>query len=192
MKRLLLTVVLGMSTALGTPDRARAYDIDCAIMLCMAGGFPPSAVCARAYRVMIRRITPWPSLPPFGICTYAAVPVSLGGPGGVHDLDTSLPDYAWLTRTHVIWFYGRSYTPHDDSRQWDWSIKSCDRENRTCRYLQRVSASTRPWPRSFRSEGGQTVLLPVGRGATNTYARSIMVEFGDYDGNMDHSDWFSY
>ena len=31
---------------------------------------------------MIRRITPWPSRPPFGVCTYAAVPVALGGGGG--------------------------------------------------------------------------------------------------------------
>ena len=110
MKRLILSAFFGVLTTLSSPQKAQAYDIDCAIMLCMAGGFPPSAVCARAYRTMIRRITPWPSRPPFGICTFAAVPVELGGPGGEGEVDTNLPEYEWLNRTHVIWFTGRSYT----------------------------------------------------------------------------------
>ena len=80
MKRLILSAIFGVLMTFGAPKKAQAYDIDCAIMLCMAGGFPPSAVCARAYRTMIRRITPWPSRPPFGICTFAAVPIELGGP----------------------------------------------------------------------------------------------------------------
>jgi hypothetical protein len=192
MKRLILSAFFGVLTTLSSPQKAQAYDIDCAIMLCMAGGFPPSAVCARAYRTMIRRITPWPSRPPFGICTFAAVPVELGGPGGEGEVDTNLPEYEWLNRTHVIWFTGRSYTPRDDPRQWDWSIRSCDRENRTCRYIARVYGSRIRWPSSFVSESGQTILLPVGRGFGNFYSRDIMVEFGDYEGNMGHSDWFSY
>ena len=81
MKQLILSAFFGVLAMFSTPQKAQAYDIDCAIMLCMAGGFPPSAVCARAYRTMIRRITPWPSRPPFGICTFAAVPVELGWPG---------------------------------------------------------------------------------------------------------------
>ena len=145
MKRLILSAFFGVLTTLSSPQKAQAYDIDCAIMLCMAGGFPPSAVCARAYRTMIRRITPWPSRPPFGICTFAAVPVELGGPGGEGEVDTNLPEYEWLNRTHVIWFTGRSYTPRDDPRQWDWSIRSCDRENRTCRYIARVYGAAKPF-----------------------------------------------
>lgn len=82
MMKVILVIIMSLFAGFGLPQKARAYDIDCAIMLCMAGGFPPSAVCARAYRTMIRRITPWPSRPPFGICTYAAVPAALGGPGG--------------------------------------------------------------------------------------------------------------
>jgi len=192
MHRFILALTIGLFASAGLPQKARAYDIDCAIMLCMAGGFPASAVCAQAYQTMIRRITPWPSLPPFGICTYAAVPVPLGGPGGTADLDTSLPDYEWLNRTRVIWFIGRSYEPRDDPRQWDWSIRSCDRENRTCRYIQRVTGSNTPWPGTFVAESGQVIAMPVGRGFGNFYAREIMVEFGDYDGNMGRSDWFSY
>lgn len=192
MRKVFLTLTIVVFTGFGLPQKARAYDIDCAIMLCMAGGFPPSAVCARAYRTMIRRITPWPSRPPFGICTYAAVPVVLGGPGGTDDLDTTIPDYEWLNRTHVIWFYGRSYTPRDDPRQWNWTIRSCDRENHTCHYIQRVHGSHRPWSGTFIAESGQVIALPVGRGYGNYSVRSIMVEYGDFEGNMDHSDWFDY
>ena len=133
-------------------QKARAYDMDCAIMLCMAGGFPSSAVCSAAYAEMIRRITPWPSRPPFGVCTYAAVPVAFGGPGGEDALDISTPDYEWLRRTRVLWWRGRSYEPRDEPRQWDWSIRSCDHENKNCHYIVRVYGSHSPWPASFASE----------------------------------------
>ncbi|WP_134681458.1 hypothetical protein [Paracoccus ravus] len=43
---------------------AKAYPIDCAILLCLAGGFPASAECAAAKAEMIRRVTPWPVEPP--------------------------------------------------------------------------------------------------------------------------------
>jgi len=192
MRRFILAITIGLFGGVGVPQKTWAYDIDCAIMLCMAGGFPPSAVCARAYRTMIRRITPWPSLPPFGICTYAAVPVVLGGVGADADLDTTLPDYEWLNRTHVIWWYGRDYRNRDGDHLWDWSIRSCDRENRTCSYIQRVHGSHTRWPETFVAESGQVIVLPVGRGFGSFYARAIMVEFGDYEGNMGHSEWFPY
>ncbi|NOD85979.1 MULTISPECIES: hypothetical protein [Roseobacteraceae] len=192
MKREAMAAAMGVMAVFGAPEKAQAYDIDCAIMLCMAGGFPPSTVCARAYRTMIRRITPWPSLPPFGVCTFAHVPVELGGPGGEGKLDTSLPEYEWLNRTHVIWFRGRSYKERDMPRQWDWSIRSCDRENQTCRFIQRVYGSRTPWPTTFVSESGQEIAYPTSGGLWHFYSRSIMVEYGDYEGNMGHSEWFSY
>ena len=57
-----LTIVITFSVV--QPQRANAYQIDCAILLCLAGGFPPSAPCVRARAEMIRRITPWPIEPP--------------------------------------------------------------------------------------------------------------------------------
>ncbi|WP_420006559.1 hypothetical protein [Arenibacterium sp. LLYu02] len=192
MKKQLAATAIALVTIAESANKASAYDIDCAIMLCMAGGFPPSAVCTRAYQTMIRRITPWPSLPPFGICTFANVPVELGGPGGMGDLDTSLPEYQWLNRTHVIWFSGRSYKTRDDPRLWDWSIRSCDRENRTCTYIQREYGSETPWPTTFVSESGQEILFPVAGQFTYSNVRSVMVEYGDFEGNMGHSDWLSY
>lgn len=58
------------STALtAIPERAAAqgYQIDCAILLCLSGGWPASVPCARARAEFIRRITPWPIEPPLQI-----------------------------------------------------------------------------------------------------------------------------
>lgn len=192
MRSFILSLVLSVVILPVTAKQSRAYDMDCAIMLCMAGGFPPSAVCAAAYAEMIRRITPWPVRPPFGICTFAAVPVELGGPGGEGELDISPPEYAWLRRTRVLWFYGRSYESRDDPRQWDWYVRSCDHENRYCRYHVRVFGAHTPWPESFVSGNGQSISFPSSGGRFNVFHRGVMVEYGDYEGNMDHSEWFRY
>lgn len=183
---------VGMLAMLGSPDRARAYDIDCAIILCMAGGFPSSAVCTRAYRTMIRRITPWPSLPPFGVCSFESASFGQAGAKGGGILETSSSDYDWLDRTHVIWFAGRSYEPRDEPQQWEWSIRSCDREARVCRYLQQVSGSLSPWPETFRSQGGQDIPLPWAGNVGRMQLRSILIEYGDHEGNMGRSNWISY
>ena len=60
-----LLLSLGLSSATITP--AAAYPVDCAILLCLAGGWPASAECAHARAVFIRRITPWPIEPPLQI-----------------------------------------------------------------------------------------------------------------------------
>ncbi|MDV4146645.1 hypothetical protein [Shimia sp. FJ5] len=192
MRSFILSLVLSVVILPVTAKQSRAYDMDCAIMLCMAGGFPSSAVCAAAYAEMIRRITPWPVRPPFGICTFAAVPIELGGPGGEGELDISIPEYAWLRKTRVLWFYGRSYESRDDPRQWDWYVRSCDHENRYCRYHVRVFGSHKPWPESFVSENGQSISFPSSGGRFSFFHRAVMVEYGDYEGNMDHSEWFRY
>ena len=54
-----------VSLSLATP--AAAYPVDCAILLCLAGGWPASAECAHARTVFIARITPWPIEPPLQI-----------------------------------------------------------------------------------------------------------------------------
>lgn len=50
--------------AFAPASMANAYPVDCAILLCLAGGFPASAECSAAKAEMIRRITPWPVEPP--------------------------------------------------------------------------------------------------------------------------------
>lgn len=57
-------LAITLASLISAPAPASAYQIDCAILLCLAGGFPPSAPCAAARAEMIRRITPWPIEPP--------------------------------------------------------------------------------------------------------------------------------
>lgn len=75
-----LTASLALSAAVSTPapGHAQTYQIDCAILLCLAGGWPASVPCARARAEFIRRITPWPVEPPLQIwrCPMGA---SFGG-----------------------------------------------------------------------------------------------------------------
>ena len=62
----LLTLIC-LSLLFPTRVDAQSYQIDCAILLCLAGGWPSSAPCARARTEFIRRITPWPIEPPLQI-----------------------------------------------------------------------------------------------------------------------------
>ena len=73
MSPLLRKLAVGIVTALGvsalSPERsvAQSYPIDCAILLCLSGGWPASEPCARARAEFIRRVTPWPVEPPLQI-----------------------------------------------------------------------------------------------------------------------------
>jgi hypothetical protein len=68
--RFALTVsglILSATSLTFAPKRAEAYPVDCAILLCLAGGWPASAECAQARATFIRRITPYPIEPPLQI-----------------------------------------------------------------------------------------------------------------------------
>lgn len=70
LKKLLPSVAVILtvtSSSLPMPARAQTYPIDCAILLCLSGGWPASVPCARARAEFIRRITPWPVEPPLQI-----------------------------------------------------------------------------------------------------------------------------
>nr|WP_246133170.1 hypothetical protein [Paracoccus aurantiacus] len=71
-------------------EPVKAYPIDCAILLCLAGGFPASAECSAAKVEMIRRITPFPIEPPLQLWNC---PMG-GGAGGaaVAGLASFVPD----------------------------------------------------------------------------------------------------
>ncbi len=64
MSKIRSMVAAGVLAFTGSTTAAVAYPIDCAILLCLAGGFPASAECSAAKAEMIRRITPWPVEPP--------------------------------------------------------------------------------------------------------------------------------
>ncbi|MCX7561361.1 hypothetical protein OS190_17475 [Sulfitobacter sp. F26204] len=64
-----MLVSLATTFFVGTVERtsAQTYPIDCAILLCLSGGWPASVPCSRARAEFIRRITPWPVEPPLQI-----------------------------------------------------------------------------------------------------------------------------
>lgn len=92
-----------------------AYPIDCAILLCLAGGWPANPHCDAARAEVVRRITPWPVEPPLQIwrCPMeagAALDGSLsstenrgGGEEGSDPFDLTLS-----IRVHHIRFHQRS------------------------------------------------------------------------------------
>lgn len=97
-------VVLAFAASIsvfGTSERLRAqsYPIDCAILLCLSGGWPASVPCALARAEFIRRITPWPVEPPLQIwrCPMGASyhrDDNGGGAGRIYDIlfiDTQRP-----------------------------------------------------------------------------------------------------
>lgn len=65
------SILAGLLIGMSCLPAAAEHDIDCAVILCMAAGFPdePSGVCDEAYDHMIDRITDVPPKPPFGACT---------------------------------------------------------------------------------------------------------------------------
>lgn len=67
--RFIVTALVGSLNIVGMPQEAAAqtYQIDCAILLCLSGGWPASVPCTRARAEFIRRITPWPVEPPLQI-----------------------------------------------------------------------------------------------------------------------------
>lgn len=70
-----------MATAvLAMPRPAAAgYDIDCKVILCLAGGFPSGCGDAKSY--MVKRLNR--GKPPFGVCAFG----SGGGEGVDYHLD---------------------------------------------------------------------------------------------------------
>ena len=75
---LLRTLSSAALLAAGVAGPAPAYPVDCAILLCLAGGWPANPHCDAARATFIRRATPWPVEPPLQIWRC---PMS-GGAGG--------------------------------------------------------------------------------------------------------------
>ena len=63
-----LTAAVAATAIFNAPREANAaFNVDCAMLLCLAGGWPKSAECTLAYATFIRRVTPWPIEPPLQI-----------------------------------------------------------------------------------------------------------------------------
>ena len=95
----LRTMTAAMLLAATDPPPVAAYPVDCAILLCLAGGWPAHPVCQHARAVFMARVTPWPVEPPLQIwrCPMgggaggAAVAVASSSTGA--DVDISDPAF---------------------------------------------------------------------------------------------------
>ena len=65
----------GVVGVLAVPEPAQAYDMDCKVILCLAGGFPSG--CADAHSYMMDRLKRLK--PPFGPCSTETAPGEGGG-----------------------------------------------------------------------------------------------------------------
>lgn len=108
-------LALTLTGGLALAPAADAYPIDCAILLCLAGGFPASAECTAARAEMIRRITPFPIEPPLQLwrCPMgsgaAGISMPSIGPDGLDPTSRQIRDGVGIY--HVRYWRRKS---HDD------------------------------------------------------------------------------
>jgi hypothetical protein len=88
----------------------QAYPIDCAILLCLAGGFPVSEPCSRAHTEMIRRITPWPIEPPVQPWNC---PIASSAPNASPFLPAMTPAAVQVSRHSLLDWSQSSSDEHD-------------------------------------------------------------------------------
>lgn len=99
MTALLRTLSAAALLAAASPGPAAAYPVDCAILLCLAGGWPAHPVCQHARAVFVARATPFPVEPPLQIwrCPMggaaAGAAVAAGSASTGADIDISDPAF---------------------------------------------------------------------------------------------------
>jgi len=173
-------MVLSMFFALTAPQAAKAYQVDCAILLCLAGGWPASAECAHARAVFIRRITPWPIEPPLQIwrCPMGIAdrkPMQSAAPESWEAHDQKVPAFAQVILAQVvdggadIDISGLEFDFVRSIRVWDVRY-----------YWQRTTPAAAPqW------------VLPSRRCSSSNWRRGVGVEWEDHVGNHGY-EWVAY
>lgn len=191
------------------PQAAKAYQVDCAILLCLAGGWPASAECSHARAVFIRRITPWPIEPPLQIwrCPMGVVghaPVQSTAPriweashqrgealgqiilaqvveGGA-DIDISGREFDFV-RSIRVWDV-RHYSHRERGREDD-----CE-ERFTMRLGTYGTQGDFDW-QSTTPAAAPTWVLPSRQCSWASWRRGVGVEWEDHEGNHGF-EWVSY
>ncbi|RFC61910.1 hypothetical protein DYI37_18755 [Fulvimarina endophytica] len=171
-----------------TSTQTKAYPVDCAILLCLSGGWPVSAECSAAKAEMIRRITPTPIEPPLQIwrCPMHAglsgLPLSAGEEGG-HDFGAPAFDAA------------RSIRVSDIQRlvQYETDMLGPDGEP-ICRRFSSIRTGFYNIEGEYRWVPTGVASLPASYPAarlfgdedcTSIYDRSVVIEWRDIDGRRD-------
>lgn len=191
-----LLTLLGVWFACASPQAAKAYQVDCAILLCLAGGWPASAECAHARAVFIRRITPWPIEPPLQIWR-CPMGISLNVP----QHSTLVPAriiLAQLSEGADIDISGRAFDFVRSIRVWDVRYYSHQRDDddRRCSEVSYMRLGTYGpqgefnWQSTNPASAPQWV-LPSRRCGSGTFRRGVGVEWEDYEGNHGY-EWVAY
>lgn len=191
------------------PQAAKAYQVDCAILLCLAGGWPASAECAHARAVFITRITPWPIEPPLQIwrCPMGVAdraPLQSTAPEvwqannqvkmdvakvilaqvaeGHADVDISGLEFDFV-RSIRVWDV-RHYSHRERGRDDDCS------ESHNIRLGTYGSQGEFGWQRS-RPAAAPLWVLPSRRCFSSNWRRGVGVEWEDHEGNHGY-EWVAY
>lgn len=188
---------LAVLIALAAPQAAKAYPVDCAILLCLAGGWPASAECAHARAVFIRRITPWPIEPPLQIwrCPMGIsmnVPLqSRPSPAqiilaqvseGRADIDISGLEFDFV-RSIRVWdvrYYSHQERGRDDECTEQFAMR-----------LGSYGAQGEFDWRHTTPAAAPTWVIPSRRCSPSNWRRGVGVEWEDHDGNHGY-EWVAY
>ena len=201
-------IAVGVVSSLA-PQAAKAYQVDCAILLCLAGGWPASAECAHARAVFIMRITPWPIEPPLQIwrCPMGAAErgrlrstaprvwdasnqaeENLGQvilaqvmEGGA-DIDISGLEFDFV-RSIRVWDV-RHYSHRERGRDDD-----CSESHNIRLGTYRIQGEF-VWERATPAAVPQWV-LPSRRCSSSNWRRGVGVEWEDHEGNHGY-EWVAY
>ena len=201
-------VAVGVVSSLAL-QAAKAYQVDCAILLCLAGGWPASAERAHARAVFIWRITPWPIEPPLQIwrCPMRVAergPLQSTAPrvwdtsnqarenlgqvilaqvveGGA-DIDISGLEFDFV-RSIRVWDV-RYYSHRERGRDDDCS------ESHNIRLGTYGIQGEFVWQRATPAAAPQWV-LPSRRCSPSNWRRGVGVEWEDHDGNHGY-EWVAY
>ena len=212
LKKLLPSIAVVLTVtgfSLPVPARAQTYPIDCAILLCLSGGWPASVPCARARAEFIRRITPWPVEPPLQIwrCPMGASyesdrPSNNAGrvfealyrtdsrrPLQSFPVDDFVPtDQAlWLVQDRAdIDISGPEFDFVRSIRVFDVFIDD-DRDGGDCDRYARVRLGSYGLQGDFSWQRSNRAAIPPAFGPTRSgcslRARAVFVEWRDYQGN---------
>lgn len=180
-----LGVMFAVSAGVVTPMSvaAQSYPIDCAILLCLAGGFPTSAECTAARIEMIRRVTPWPIEPPLQLwnCPLRASglpPLPNTGRDGLTDQIRGYRD--GIEVYHVNY---RAQRNSGGVEVFDWTQRGFYDENGDFHWTSVRLQDTPSWVRSRAGfQGGEH---------TGT-RRGIAIRTADYSGQISEIIWERY
>ncbi|MDP2079426.1 MAG: hypothetical protein U0934_09190 [Pseudotabrizicola sp.] len=209
MKPLLPALLLGVGLSTATVTPSVAYPADCAILLCLAGGWPASAECTHARAVFIRRITPWPIEPPLQIwncpmrVSFRAAqrplerlydiaarssPVPLASETEANSALILVQDQADVDISDTAFDFVRSIRVFEITFHQRWTEKG------DCKISSAVYIGSYGEQGDYHRQPGTSASVPtasdlaVPADCRNYWHRSIFVEWRDYEGSYGHEE----